>query len=115
MGEVANQSTHLYRNDLAIEDYINLSGGLGPNADKSQIYIIKPNGQSMVLDNKLFGRNLSNSLLPGSTIYVTQKIGSFDWLDVTSVVTPILADLAMSAATVVAISNNNKRFQDYNN
>jgi len=115
MGEVANQSTHLYRNDLAIEDYINLSGGLGPNADKSQIYIIKPNGQSMVLDNKLFGRNLSNSLLPGSTIYVTQKIGSFDWLDVTSIVTPILADLAMSAATVVAISNNNKRFQDYNN
>jgi protein involved in polysaccharide export with SLBB domain len=115
MGEVANQSTHLYRNDLSIEDYINLSGGLGPNADKSQIYIIKPNGQSMVLDNKLFGRNLSNSLLPGSTIYVTQKIGSFDWLDVTSIVTPILADLAMSAATVVAISNSNKRYQDYNN
>ena len=115
MGEVANQSTHLYRNDLAIEDYINLSGGLGPNADKSQIYIIKPNGQSMVLDNKLFGRNLSNSLLPGSTIYVTQRIGSFDWLDVTSIVTPILADLAMSAATVVAISNSNKRYQDYNN
>ncbi len=115
MGEVANQSTHLYRNDLAIKDYIDLSGGLGPNADKSQIYIIKPNGQSMVLDNKLFGRNLSNSLLPGSTIYVTQKIGSFDWLDVTSIVTPILADLAMSAATVIAITNSNKRYQDYNN
>ena len=106
MGEVANQSTHLYRNELGIYDYIELSGGLGPNADKSKIYIIKPNGQSMVLNNKLFGGSPSNSLLPGSTIFVTQKIDSFNWMELTAIITPILSDLALSAASVAAISNN---------
>jgi len=106
MGEVGNQSTHLYRDDLTIYDYIDLSGGLGPMADKSKIYIIKPNGQSMIIDNKLFGGNPSNSLLPGSTIFVTQKMDSFNWMELTSIITPILSDLALSAAAIAAISNN---------
>jgi len=106
MGEVVNQSTHLYRNDLEIYDYIELSGGLGPIADKSRIYIIQSNGQSIALENKLFGRNSSYALLPGSTIFISQKIDSFDWLKPTSVLAPILADLAVTIAAVSAISNN---------
>jgi len=106
MGEVVNQSTHLYRNDLEIYDYIELSGGLSPIADKSKIYIIQSNGQSIALENKLFGRNSSYALLPGSTIFISQKIDSFDWLKPTSVLAPILADLAVTIAAVSAISNN---------
>ena len=105
MGEVVNQSTHLYRNDLEIYDYIELSGGLGPIADKSRIYIIQSNGQSIALENKLFGRNSSYALLPGSTIFISQKIDSFDWLKPTSVLAPILADLAVTIAAVSAINN----------
>ena len=107
MGEVTNQSTHLYRNDLEIYDYIELSGGLSPIADKSKIYIIQSNGQSIALENKLFGRNRSHALLPGSTIFISQKINSFDWLKPTSVIAPIFADLAVTLAAVSAISNNN--------
>ena len=107
MGEVVNQSTHLYRNDLEIYDYIELSGGLGPIADKSKIYIIQSNGQSIALENKLFGRKRSHTLLPGSTIFISQKIDSFDWLQPTSIIAPIFADLAVTLAAVSAISNNN--------
>jgi len=106
MGEVANQSTHLYRNDLEIYDYIELSGGLGPIADKSRIYIIQSNGQSIALENKLFGRNSSYALLPGSTIFVSQKIDSFDWLKPTSIIAPIFADLAVTLAAISALNNN---------
>jgi polysaccharide export outer membrane protein len=106
MGEVTNQSTHLYRNDLELYDYIELSGGLGPIADKSKIYIIQSNGQSIALENKLFGRNSSYALLPGSTIFISQKIDTFDWLRPTSVIAPIFADLAVTIAAVSAISNN---------
>jgi len=106
MGEVTNQSTHLYRNDLEIYDYIELSGGLGKNADKSRIFIIQPNGQSITFNNKLFGRKFSNVVLPGSTIFVSREIDSFNWMELTSIITPILSDLALSAAAVAAINNN---------
>jgi len=106
MGEVMNQVTLAYKNDLGIADYIELSGGLGKNADKSRIFIIQPNGQSITLNNKLFGRQFSNVVLPGSTIFVSREIDSFNWMELTSIITPILSDLALSAAAVAAINNN---------
>ena len=106
MGEVMNQVTLAYKNDLGIADYIELSGGLGKNADKSRIFIIQPNGQSITFNNKLFGRQFSNVVLPGSTIFVSREIDSFNWMELTSIITPILSDLALSAAAVAAINNN---------
>ena len=106
MGEVMNQVTLAYKNDFGIADYIELSGGLGKNADKSRIFIIQPNGQSITFNNKLFGRKFSNVVLPGSTIFVSREIDSFNWMELTSIITPILSDLALSAAAVAAINNN---------
>ena len=31
----------------------------------------------------------------------------FDWLQLTAIITPVLSDLAVSAAAIAAISNNN--------
>ena len=102
-----NPISHRYNEELDIEDYLRLSGGLTEGADKNQIFIINPNGQAELYKNRLFRNNLSRTLLPGSTIVVARNTQPFDWLKLTSVITPILSDLAVSAAAIAAISDNN--------
>lgn len=107
VGEVLNSSTLLYREDLSIQDYIDLSGGLTEGADKSRIFIILPNGQALLFKRKLFQNDIKNQLLPGSTIVVSRNPDPYDWFKLTSIITPILSDLAISAASISAISNDN--------
>ncbi len=107
VGEVLNSTTLLYREDLSIQDYIELSGGTTNGADLSRIFIILPNGKSLIYKRKLFQNNIENELLPGSTIVVSRDPDPYDWLKLTSVITPILSDLAISAASISAISNDN--------
>ncbi len=107
VGEVLNSTTLLYREDLSIQDYIELSGGTTEGADLSRIFIILPNGKSLVYKRKLFQNNIENELLPGSTIVVSRNPDPYNWLKLTSVITPILSDLAISAASISAISNDN--------
>ncbi len=107
VGEVLNSSTLLYRDELSIQDYIDLSGGTTEGADLSRIFIILPNGQSLIYKRKLFQNELINQLLPGSTIVVSRNPDPYNWLKLTTIITPILSDLAISAASISAISNNN--------
>ena len=100
-------STLLYRDELSIQDYIDLSGGTTEGADLSRIFIILPNGQSLIYKRKLFQNELINQLLPGSTIVVSRNPDPYNWLKLTTIITPILSDLAISAASISAISNNN--------
>jgi hypothetical protein len=66
-----------------------------------------PNGQSVLYKQRLFQDNISNNLLPGSTVVVSRNPNPFNWLGLTTLITPILSDLAVSAAAIAAISNNN--------
>ena len=108
VGEVLNSATHIYRENFSASDYIELSGGMTSGADKSKIFIILPNGQSVLSNEKLFSRsNLQNfsGIMPGSTIVVSRDPDPFDAFKLVSVLTPILADLAISAASIAAINN----------
>lgn len=107
VGEVLNSTSHIYKDNLTIEDYLQLSGGLSDGADRERIFVILPNGQSFLLKQKLFSRNYSDSLLTGSVIVVSRNPDPFDWFKITGLITPILSDLAISAAAIAAISNNN--------
>ena len=106
VGEVLNSTTHIYDEDLTVQDYIGLSGGITDGADLSKIFVIMPNGQAVVYKQRLFQNDISNSLLPGSTIVVSRDPDPFNWLRLTSIITPILSDLAVSAAAIAAISDN---------
>ena len=106
-GEVLNSSTHLFNSDLSVSDYLELSGGITNGADPSKIFVILPNGQSTPYQKRLFQDDLNTLLLPGSTIVVSRNPDPFNWLRLTSVITPILSDLAVSAAAIAAISDNN--------
>ena len=107
VGEVLNSTNLLFKDNLTVQDYINLAGGTTEGADLSRIFIILPNGQALIYKKKLFQSDISLSLLPGSTIVVSRDPDPYNWLKLTSVITPILSDLAISAASISAISNNN--------
>ena len=107
VGEVLNSTTLLFKEDLSIQDYIDLAGGTTDGADLSRIFIILPNGQSLIYKKKLFQNEINNRLLPGSTVVVSRDPDPYNWLSLTSVITPILSDLAISAASISAISNDN--------
>jgi protein involved in polysaccharide export with SLBB domain len=106
VGEVLSPISHVYNSDLSIDDYLTLSGGLSDGADRNRIFIVGPNGQATLYSNRLFGTNISETLLPGSTIVVSRDPQPFDWLKLSGVITPIFSDLAIAAASISAISNN---------
>ena len=103
VGEVLNSSTIVFQPNLSVDNYLDLAGGLNNAADKSRIFVIYPDGKSRLLKRSLF--NSRDNLLPGSTIVVPRDSRPFDAIKITQIITPILADLATSAAAIAAISN----------
>ncbi len=103
VGEVLNSTTLGFDPNLKVEDYINLSGGLKDSADSERIFVILPNGRSSLVKKSLFSSN--NILIPGSTIVIARDPRPFDAINLTQIITPILADLATSAAAIAAISD----------
>ncbi len=104
LGEVLNPSTLRYEPSFSLDEYIAQSGGLSSQADRERILIILPNGKAVTPKSGLFKRNV-NLILPGSTIVVTRDSKTWDAIKLTSVITPILANLATSAAAIAAISD----------
>jgi len=103
VGEVLNSSTIVFQPNFNVGNYLDLAGGLNNAADKSRIFVIYPDGKSRLLKRSLF--NSRDNLLPGSTIVVPRDSRPFDAIKITQIITPILADLATSAAAIAAISN----------
>ena len=101
VGEVYSPSSHSYKSDSSIRDYIRRSGGLRNTAQSSSIFIISPNGESIALQRRML--NSETNLLPGSTIVIPRDPRPFDWIVMTKTLTPILANLATSVAAIAAL------------
>ena len=103
VGEVLNPSTLKFEPTMTTKRYLELAGGYTNSADRNKIFIILPNGTSLQYTKKFFSG--SGSLLPGSTIVVSRNTRTFDAISLTQIITPILADLATSAAAIAALNN----------
>lgn len=103
VGEVLYSSTLGFDPTQGVDEYIQLSGGLKESADQDKIFIVLPNGRSSLVKRSLFSSK--NILIPGSTIVVSRDPRPFDAINITQIITPILADLATSAAAIAAISD----------
>jgi len=103
VGEVLNSATLKFEAGFSPQKYLQLAGGLNDQADKKKVFIILPNGQASLIKKNLFLQ--SSTVLPGSTIVVPRDTRPFDAVQITQIITPILADLATSAAAIAAISN----------
>ncbi|QBJ64280.1 SLBB domain-containing protein [Pseudoalteromonas sp. DL-6] len=104
MGEVNYSTSHLYKEGISVDEYIDLSGGLKERAADDRIYIIKANG-SVTIPNtgNWFAVNNSNQLEPGDTIVVPLDAGHMDKLTLWSTATQILYQLGVAVAAISGI------------
>ena len=112
VGQVLNPVTVPHNVGASFNDYLKLAGGLKKEADKGKVYAILPNGEALrrkrgislpVLPYLPFERA---DILPGSTIVVPRKARPLDSLALVETLTPILANLSVTAASIAAISDN---------
>ena len=103
VGEVLNSTTVGFSPEYSVKNYIEQAGGLNDSADPNKIFVIYPDGRSRLVKSSLFRSNIN--LLPGSTIVISRDSRPFDIINLTQIVTPILADLATSAAAIAALND----------
>ena len=102
IGEVFVANAHIYRGNLGIEDYIDLSGGSTLFADDSNIYLIKSDGRIVPASqiSSGFFRTGSSLIEPGDTIVVPLMVQPFSGIRATTEVTQIIYQMALAAAAV---------------
>ena len=112
VGQVLNPVTVPHEPGANFDEYIKFAGGLKKEADKRKIYAVLPNGisigraQGLRLPVLPFMPFDKSDILPGSTIIVPRQARPLDSLALVETITPILANLAVTAASIAAISDN---------
>ena len=75
-GEVLNQGAVKFLDEMATEYYVNRTGGMTPNADPKNIFILYPNGVSEKArfnKNLFMTQNRKLEIYPGSIIFVPRN------------------------------------------
>jgi protein involved in polysaccharide export with SLBB domain len=100
LGEVQNATSHLWKQGLDRDDYINMSGGLTAKADKHRIYVVRASG-SVVASSRIgwFGRSNAD-IRPGDVVVAPLDAERMRQLPMWTSVTQILYNLAIAAAAV---------------
>ena len=104
VGEVLSPITAPYNPRYSKTDYIKLAGGFKESANASKSYILLPNGKSLQGGNGL-SRFIGSEILPGSTIIVQERL-DLSGLSFAEAISPILANLSITMASINSISNN---------
>jgi len=112
VGQVLSPVTVPHKVGKKFDYYVKLAGGTKKEADRSKIYALQPNGVSIrrkngfqlpVLPFMPFERD---DILPGATLVVPRKARPLDSLALVETITPVLANLSVTAASIAAISDN---------
>ncbi|MBT3606981.1 MAG: hypothetical protein HN515_01895 [Candidatus Marinimicrobia bacterium] len=102
-GEVNTVGIHKYVSGKRLRYYLSLAGGLNPDADKRNIWVEYPNGDSKKFN---YWSLLSPKIIDGSSIVVGKQKEEepFDRTEFAKEVTAILANLAQAIAVVALAS-----------
>jgi protein involved in polysaccharide export with SLBB domain len=117
IGEVFNPTSLLYEEGQTVQFYLNRVGGIGKDADKKQISVIRADGSVISMAQKNHNRItwnsqtnqwtsggfLNASLDPGDTIVVPRKLDRIFWLKNTKDITQIIFQMALAVGVVLAI------------
>lgn len=102
MGEVQHASSHRYKDDLTVDEYIRLAGGLKKRADAKRVYVVRADGSVMIPRTGWFrGRN--ERLQPGDTIIVPLDTEYTTDLSLWTQVTQIFYQSAVALAAISRI------------
>ena len=102
-GQVLQPITVSFKGNLLLKDYISLSGGYTKYADKNKLYLIRKNGTSVPINNRLF--MMETQIMPGDTIVVPRNIERLDPIPLASVATSVISDIAFAAASLNSLRN----------
>lgn len=104
IGEVNYATSHLFKQGITVDDYIDLSGGLKERAADERIYIIKANGSVKIPSTgSWFAVNDVNTLEAGDTIVVPMNADYMDNLTLWSTATQIVYQLGVAVAAISSI------------
>ena len=108
-GSVSDSGSALYAKGQDIEYYINKKGGLINDADKNNVFILNPNGETFRLKIK---KNLFTSLednleiFPGSVIYIPESLDNgYQTRIQTQAYAAILGSLGVSLASLSVLKD----------
>ena len=96
IGQVFHPTSHLYSDNLDVDDYINLSGGMTKKADDDSVYIIRANGAVQVAQSTWLDE--SPDIKPGDTVVVPLDAERISSLKLWSSISQIVYQLGLSAA-----------------
>jgi protein involved in polysaccharide export with SLBB domain len=98
-GEIVSPGALAWARNASIVDYVNRAGGFAPNSNRKRIVIRHRDGSAEVA-----GRDARPG--PGDEIVIIPKIGS-PWLIIAKDLTQILFQIAVTAGTVIRLSDSN--------
>ena len=106
-GEVLNPGAFQYRRGLSYEAYVKMAGGATQSADDGRTFIVFPDGSAAPIDSGWFSFGGKGDIPPGSTIVVPRDLRPFNWSQFWKDVTQIVSQLAVTAASLAVLNNNN--------
>lgn len=107
MGEVQQPTSYLYSRGLAVQDYIDLSGGVLKSADKKGVYLVKASGQVIMPKRSLFRFGSKNAVVePGDTIVVPLDTDDkkLSGISLVTEVSQIIYQLSLGAAAINSLN-----------
>jgi protein involved in polysaccharide export with SLBB domain len=102
-GEVLAPASLPFLPDKEAADYLREAGGMTRHADAGRAFVLLPDGTARPLRGTGWGHE-PVMVLPGSTIIVPRDPAPLDVLALTSGVTGVLGQLAISAASLVLLA-----------
>ena len=105
-GEVSNEGTVKYKAGKDIQFFIDQKGGLSSNADRKNIYVLQPNGETVKINKNIFMGRDQIVLYPGSVIFVPRKFNDrFLFTKSAQAYAAILGNIGVSLASISVLKD----------
>jgi protein involved in polysaccharide export with SLBB domain len=99
-GEVQFPTSHLHVAGLAVDDYLERSGGPTRQADENRVYVVKADGSVMLPEKSAWFGGRSQQLHPGDTVIMPIDVDRLNQLELWTNVSQIVYQMALGAAAV---------------
>ena len=107
MGEVQSAATLQFVTGKKAATYLAEAGGYTAFADAGRAFVLLPDGRARPLSASSWNRD-DTSIPPGSTLIVPRDAKPLDTLQMTTAVGNIIGQIAITAASIATIQDNNR-------
>jgi protein involved in polysaccharide export with SLBB domain len=102
-GEVLNNGSFAYHNELTVKDYVAMAGGTRETADEDRMFVVLPDGSARPVEDSWLSFNSNNLIPPGATIVVPVAVAPFNFLSTLgniAALTQITSQIALTAVSL---------------